>query len=283
MTMKGFFSKFSTPSKRPDFIIVGAMKSGTSQLYNFVTMHPDIEKAKSKEIHYFTLNYHKGEEWYLDHFLSSPNKLTGEASPTYFHLAHTSTIPSLIKRINDKIKIILIVRDPIERAVSHYNHFCKVNKFQEVMSLTVNEFFNIPYNEILTRSTQVGFYAEQALSFSLYHRNYLRYEAVFDKNDMLVMSSQNLRNLPFDTMKNVYNFIGVDHVENEDFKAIGYTHGTDVTKLEQSTFTRLAELLYPNYKKFCDITGLKYSELNPSSINSATKSLVEIDPTNTYE
>src|SRR6476661_6165514 len=97
--MKHLISKIPPP-KRPDFIIVGAMKSGTTQLYNFITMHPDIEKAKSKEIHYFTLYYDKGEEWYLDHFHSSPNKLIGEASPTYFHLAHTSTIPSLIKKIN---------------------------------------------------------------------------------------------------------------------------------------------------------------------------------------
>ncbi|MEO7841490.1 MAG: sulfotransferase domain-containing protein [Anaerolineales bacterium] len=281
--MKDFIPYFSEYHKRPDFIIVGAMKSGTTQLYNFITLHPDIEEAKSKEIHYFTLYYHKGEEWYLEHFPSDPNKLTGEASPTYFHLADTTTIPSLIKRINNKIKIILIVRDPIERAVSHYNHFCKVNKIQEIMSLTVNEFFSIPYDEILTRSTNLGLRANQALSFSLYYRNYLRYNAMFDQNDMLVVSSQNLRDFPFETMKEVYHFTGVDYVEKEEFKTVGYTHGTDITKLDQHIFTRLAELFYPDYKKFCEITGLKYTELDPSSIDLTSDSSVEISSTKTHE
>ena len=254
-------------------MIVGTMKGGTTQLYNFITLHPDIEKARSKEIHYFTLYYDKGDEWYLDHFRIHPKKLTGEASPTYFHCAETSTIPSMIKRMNNKIKIILIVRDPVERAVSQYNHFCKVNKLPDVMALDVNEFFNIPFSELITRSTQLGFHAEQAVSFSLYYRKYLSYEAVFDKNNILVVSNQSLRNLPFDTMREVYKFIGVDYVENEQFKIVGYSHGTDLTKLDQPTFTRLAELFYPDYQKFCDRTGLKYSELNPSVINPTSNSL----------
>src|SRR5689334_23315618 len=153
----------SKHSKRPDFLIVGTMKGGTTRLYDFLTMHPDIERATEKEIHYFSLYYSKGDAWYLDHFHADPNKLTGEASPTYFHLADTSTIPSLIKRINEKMKIILMIRDPVERAVSQYNHFCKVNKLQDVMALDVNEFFHIPYSEIITRSTNLGFYAEQAI------------------------------------------------------------------------------------------------------------------------
>ncbi len=262
--MKDFVSKFSKRPTRPDFIIIGTMKGGTTRLYDFLTMHPDIERAKAKEIHYFSLNYNKGEDWYLDHFRTHPNKLTGEASPTYFHLAHTSTIPSMIKRINDKMKILLIVRDPVERAVSHYNHFCKINKLQDIMSLDVNEFFSTPYSDIITRSTTVGFYAEQAIAFSLYYRNYLSYESVFDKNDILVLSMQELRELPFDTMKEVYKFIGVPYVQNDEFKVVKYAHGTDMTRLDKQTFTRLAELFYPDYKKFCQRTGLKYSELDLS-------------------
>ena len=266
--MKGLFSK---SPKRPDFMIVGTMKGGTTQLYHFLTLHPDIERAKSKEIHYFTLYYDKGEEWYLDHFPSKPNKLTGEASPTYFHCAETSTIPAMIKRMNDKMKIILIVRDPVERAISHYNHFCKINKYPDVMAIDVNEFFNIPFREILTRSTGLGFYADQAVSFSLYYRNYLSYESIFGKDEILVISTQSLRDSPFETMKEVYNFVGVTYIKNDRFRDIGYSHGTDLTKLDKPTYTRLAELFYPDYKKFCTKTGLKYSELNLSVMNPISK------------
>jgi hypothetical protein len=279
--MKSFFSR---SPKRPDFLIVGTMKGGTTALYHFITLHPDIERAKSKEIHYFTLNYHKGDEWYLDHFPSDPNKLTGEASPTYFDCAETSTIPALIKRMNNKMKIILIVRDPLERAVSHYNHFCKVGKFPEVLSLDVNEFFNIPFSELITRSTTLAFRAEQTIAFSLYYRKYLSYESVFEKDDIFVISNTSLRDSPFDTMKKVYNFLGVDYVQNHRFKEIGYSHGTDLTKLDMPTFTRLAELLYPDYKKFCEKTGLTYSELDPSLVlNPTSNHLVKLNSEETHE
>jgi hypothetical protein len=275
--MKDLISRFSKKTKRPDFMIIGAMKSGTTRLYDFITMHPEIVGAKAKEIHYFTLYYPKGEEWYLDHFPSTPNKLTGEASPTYFHLAETSTIPSMIKRMNEQIKIILIVRDPVERAVSHHNHFCKVNKLQDIMALDVNQFFNLPYHDVITRLTPIGFHADQALSFSLYYRNYLSYESVFGNRNILVLSTQNLRTLPFDTMKEVYRFLGVDYVENDEFKVERYTHDTDVSKLDQPTFTRLAELFYPDYKNFCDRTGLKYSELDLFGHISDSSAVAELN------
>jgi hypothetical protein len=246
------------------------MKGGTTMLYHFITLHPDIEKAKAKEIHYFTLNYDKGDEWYYDHFSSHPNRLTGEASPTYFDCAETSTIPAMIKRMNNEMKIILVVRDPVERAVSHYNHFCKINKFPEVLALDVNEFFNIPFREVVTRSTTLGFRAEQAISFSLYYRKYLSYESIFKKEDMLVISNRSLRDAPFDTMKDVYKLLGVQYVQNNRFKDIGYSHGTDLTRLSMSTFTRLAELLYPDYKKFCDKTGIPYTELDPAAVLAPT-------------
>jgi hypothetical protein len=278
--MKSFFSR---SPKRPDFLIVGTMKGGTTMLYHFITLHPDVERAKSKEIHYFTLHYAKGDEWYLDHFPSHPNKLTGEASPTYFHCAETPTIPAAIKKMNDRMKIILIVRDPVERAVSHYTQFCKVGKFPEVTPLDVNEFFSIPFSEIITRSTALGFRAQQAVSFSLYFRNYRSYEAVFEKNDILVMENRSLRDSPFETMKEVHNFLGLSYVKNNRFEQIGYSHGTDLTKLDSSTYTRLAELFYPDYKKFCARTGLKYSELDLSAIHSTANNQVDLSPEETQE
>ena len=54
--------------RKPDFLIVGTMKGGTTILYDFINMHPDVESASQKEIHYFSLNYHKRVEWYLSHF-----------------------------------------------------------------------------------------------------------------------------------------------------------------------------------------------------------------------
>ena len=264
--------------KFPDFLIIGTMKGGTTRLYDFITMHSAIERAKQKEIHYFSLYYNKGDEWYLSHFPAHKNMIIGEASPTYFHLAYTTTIPSLMKNINNKIKIILIVRDPVERAVSHYNHFCKVNKVQDVISLDVNEFFGVSENEVISRSTDIGFYVHQALTFSLYRRNYLNYEALFDRKDLLVLSTQNLRESPFETMKEVYRFLGVGAEEYDEFKVVKYAHGTDITKLNRKTFTRLSEVLYPDFEKFCRRVGFEYKELDLQFKNLATDSSLNLAP-----
>lgn len=242
--------------KLPHFIIVGTMKGGTSALYDFITLHPDIERATKKEIHYFSMNYHKGHGWYLSHFHQGTHMLTGEASPTYFDTATTLLIPSLIKSFNPAIKILLIVRDPIERAISHYSHLRRTNQIQELVTLNIDEFFNLPLSAAITETTTVGFYLRQVLSFSLYYRKYLYYREVFRRRDILVVSNDKLKEDPFGTMRQVYSFVGVEPYECEGFKEVKYSLGTNVNVLNSSTRDRLAELLYPDYRKFWETTEI---------------------------
>ncbi len=115
----------------PDFIIVGAQRCGTSSLYAYLAQHPLIAPAARKEVHYFDLNYAKGIEWYRSQFppKTDPGVLTGEASPYYlFH-------PLAGKRCAEAVpeaKIIVLLRDPADRAYSHYHH--EVRKGREELS-----------------------------------------------------------------------------------------------------------------------------------------------------
>ncbi len=129
-------------SNRPQFIIIGAMKSGTTVLYDFICSHPRVQKATEKEIHYFSLYPYEGEKWYLDHFSGDSEMVYGEASPTYFHVANTLSIPRSIKEFSQDIKLILIVRDPVERAVSHFFHYQKINKIQALIDCDINKFLD---------------------------------------------------------------------------------------------------------------------------------------------
>jgi Sulfotransferase domain len=246
----------------PDFVIVGTMKGGTTALYDFITMHPDVEKASKKEIHYFTLHYHKGCDWYLAHFGRSPNKLTGEASPTYFDITNSTLVPTLIKNFNPNVKILLIIRDPIERALSQFNHLCKVNKIQTLLSMDVNEFFNIPLSQAIADATVEGYHLGQVIYFSTYYRKYMHYKSVFDSSNILVITNKGLKEAPFETMRNVYNFIGVKPIELKEFVSFRYSAGTNIDMLNDRTYDRLAEMLYPDYSNFCKASGIEYSELN---------------------
>mgnify|MGYP006439820863 CR=1 FL=1 len=128
----------------PNFIIVGAQKAGTTSLFRYLTSHPQIKAPfKTKEIHFFDGglesedNYKKGLKWYKSHFpLKSKmyNKLTYEASPLYlFH----PCAPKRIKKDIPDVKIIILLRNPVERSISHYFH--ELRKGRE--RLTVDEAF----------------------------------------------------------------------------------------------------------------------------------------------
>ena len=103
----------------PDFIIIGAQRSGTTSLYNYLIEHQNIKSTSQKEIHYFDNNYDKGLTWYSKKFPSIRKgiEITGEASPYYiFH-------PHAVNRISKdfpNVKLIVLLRNPIERAYSHY-------------------------------------------------------------------------------------------------------------------------------------------------------------------
>jgi hypothetical protein len=113
----------------PDFLIIGAQRGGTTSLIRYLERHPNVQSAMHKEIHYFDLNYARGEGWYRGHFPTKMYRrwvanrrgtsITGEATPYYmFH-------PLAAQRAADvvpKAKLIVLLRDPVERAISHYHH-----------------------------------------------------------------------------------------------------------------------------------------------------------------
>ena len=118
-----FIGHFLNLSSQPDFLVIGTQRGGSTSLYKYLVTHPDIKRALHKEIQYFSLYFKKNWPWYLAHFpLRYINKgqfITGEASPYYlFH-------PDVPKRVAERlpnIKLIVTLRNPIDRAYSQYKH-----------------------------------------------------------------------------------------------------------------------------------------------------------------
>lgn len=114
----------------PQFLVIGAQKAGTTSLYAYLGAHPDVLPAARKEVHYFDLNYAGGERWYRSMFplranlatrsrLVSRPVVTGEASPYYlFHPLAPSRAAALVP----DARLVVLLRDPVERAWSHYRH-----------------------------------------------------------------------------------------------------------------------------------------------------------------
>ena len=104
----------------PDVIIMGAKKCGTTALRNFLSFHPQIASFKN-EPHFFEKNYYLGLNWYLDQMpYATPEQLTLEKTPKYF--VHPLSPRAIRTHVGPDVKFILILRDPVQRAVSDFLH-----------------------------------------------------------------------------------------------------------------------------------------------------------------
>ncbi|MDB9525074.1 sulfotransferase domain-containing protein [Oscillatoria sp. CS-180] len=109
----------------PDFLVIGVVKGGTTSLYKYLIQHPQIISSLKKEVHYFNHENYKSRNvgWYRTHFplknFIAPSRiLTGEASPSYFHNPEG---PDRVHALLPDTKLVLLLRNPIDRAYSHYS------------------------------------------------------------------------------------------------------------------------------------------------------------------
>ena len=104
----------------PDFLGLGVQKGGTTSLHRLLEQHPDVFLPPVKEVHYFSLNYASGEAWYRSQFAGAkPDQHCGEITPYYiFH----PQVAARVKEALPQAKLIVLLRDPVDRALSQYFH-----------------------------------------------------------------------------------------------------------------------------------------------------------------
>jgi len=175
----------------PNFIIIGAMKGGTSSLYEYIATHPNIVSSSMKETNYFTQNgFKKGLDWYNQQF-SDGGQYAFEASPNYSKCHIFPGVPERMFSILPKIKLIYIVRDPIERIISQYIH----NYANGRESQTLSDILKDTNNSYI--QTSKYFFQIQA---------FLEY---YPENNLLIIESEQLRKDPSKTLNNIFNFLSI--------------------------------------------------------------------------
>ncbi|OAB61992.1 hypothetical protein AY599_10540 [Leptolyngbya valderiana BDU 20041] len=110
---------------QPHFIAIGCQKGGTTSLFYYLEQHPQILLSVKKEIQFWSLRYDRGLDWYLSHFPELPSDgsiLTGEASPTYLDFPEAA---ERLQKFFPDVRLILLLRNPTDRAISHYYHWRK--------------------------------------------------------------------------------------------------------------------------------------------------------------
>ncbi len=172
----------------PDFLIIGAQRSGTSTLYQHIARHPCVGRAFRKEVHYFDRNYARGLDWYRAQFPMRGKFVTGEASPSYLF---SPEVPARVAAILPEVKLIAILRNPVDRAYSAYQRWVRkgreVRSFAEAMDGT-----HPPY-------AARGHYAEQ-LEMWLKH---------FHRERLLVLSAETFFKETLPSLNHICAFLGI--------------------------------------------------------------------------
>lgn len=210
----------STLRSKPQYFIIGAQKGGTSSLYGLLNQHPDCASAKSKEVHYYDLNYQKGFSWYLNQFPFG-KRITGEASPYYlFH----PLVPARLKKDFPDAKLIVLLRHPVDRAYSHYHHIKKyqlesANTFEEAIE---NELKDITDYEAQFKAQPLQSIPQHQhrlyLARGLYIEQIKRWLEYFKKEQFLFLSSEVFFKNPQEIINQCFSFIGLEdgvRIENE--------------------------------------------------------------------
>ncbi len=200
-----FLRRFTRRDLLVNFVIGGTQKGGTSALFDLLSQHPEIGLPDRKELHYFDRDrYFKnpgGQPAVFHSFYSSPKrfKILGEATPIYMYW---HPVPGRIQTYNPRMKWILILRHPVDRAYSHWNMETQkgneVLPFREAIQQEKDRLANCPdYQHRIFSYTDRGFYSHQI-------KRLLEY---FPKDQILVLRNRQLREHPESALEQVCDFL----------------------------------------------------------------------------
>lgn len=191
----------------PSFFVIGAQKAGTTTLHDWLIQQPDVCLPSIKETHFFNLDerYHQGIDWYLQQFPECEDgAVVGEICPAYLFF---EVVPLRIKKDIDSPKFIIIFRDPIDRAYSHY--LMSFGRGHETLSFV---------EALLAEEKRLS---ADDNRFALFHHSYIargkyceqvkRYKRIFPASEFLYIKFNDLfsEKEGFESYKKICSFIDI--------------------------------------------------------------------------
>lgn len=202
----------------PTFVIIGAQRSGTTSLFKYLRQHPLIRMPVRKEVHFFDQDFSRGIEWYLSHFPAQRSmvgaEITGEASPYYlYHPLAARRLASVLPNA----KLIAMLRDPVERARSHHAHE-RAKGFEPLdldAAIDAEPGRVDAEHERLLVDPDHQSWNHQNFSYTSrgrYLPQLLEWERYFDRDQFLVLGSEEMFADPQGIVDKVTGFIGLPPV-----------------------------------------------------------------------
>lgn len=185
----------SEEPRLPNLIIIGAQKCGTTSLHYYLDLHPDIFMSREKELRFFAeeFNWGKGIDWYRSHFRARASIL-GETSPCYSHFTVYRGVPARMAATVPEARLIYVLRDPVERILSHYMHSWASGAETRSLAGALEDPESSPY-----------------VIRSMYYRQLEQYLPFYSDTRILIITAEELLGRDRSkTLRKVFAFLNVD-------------------------------------------------------------------------
>lgn len=251
----------------PSFLIVGAQKCGTTSLYDYLTEHPQLWDAHIKEVHFFDggLNptiddFQKGEAWYRANFplknSMKPGDQTFEASPLYLF---NPLAPKRIFELIPETKLIAVLRNPVERAISHYFHEKRLHR----EPLEITEAMAAEEKRLAPKLENKDYKSETFIHLSyksrgLYLEQIERFLTYFPRKNLLILESERFFQDPQASLRQVCEFIDID--PTYQFKNLKPRNiAPNRINVSSEVHTCLNNYFAPHNRRLYDFLGERYT------------------------
>jgi hypothetical protein len=240
----------------PDFVIVGAQRGGTTSLYRYLTDHPQIAPAATKELHFLTDRFQRGRDWYLGQFpVELPaGHITGEATP--YALFHPLA-PSRLRALAPQCRIVVLLRDPVARAYSHF--LLERSRGDETLDFVAA----LDAEADRLRGEEARLASDpSAASASHNHASYVargeyaiqleRWLGAFPRDQIHIIRSEDLYESPGETVAVVEQFLGLKPGPGRSFAAHNQGCGPPLDPIVRD---RLARHFAPHNARLAELLG----------------------------
>lgn len=245
----------------PSFLIIGSQKGGTTSLYRYLTQHPHVKSAFTKELHFFDTNFEKGSDWYRSRFpLCTQDFITGEASPSYiFH----PQAPERIAELTPSVKLIALLRNPVDRAYSHYKD--NLRKKREDLSFEVaieqemerlsGGMERILDNEKYTNGSNFRY---SYLGRGIYVDQLRKWFDLFSEEQFLILKSEDFYSDPVGCFNQVLEFLKLPKWRLEEYKQFNCNSELKDQAMHPSTRKQLIDYFEPHNQKLSEFLGMNF-------------------------
>ena len=251
----------------PDFIVIGVGRGGTTTLHHNLSKNPSLFSASYDETGFFDENFHLGLNWYRSLFptkftknkiiKNSNNFLSYEVTPSYIRKPWTAR---RIKKILPNVKLIAILRNPVDRTYSHYNMSVNEgnnkNSFQNIMDKNFKELEKLSSYDKTSDEYFKNFVEHSHLARGLYAEQLKTWFNIFDKKQIHITSTENLSSNPQQTFSKIFNFL---EIPDYKVKKLENKRKGNYLPMQNNVRKKLLNYFKPYNEELFELIGQKFN------------------------